>query len=90
MKATISKNYKFIQLNFPVDRTDIHGLKVFYKYETEKDMPIAETPFIKGKKRYSLRGLPKEARESIYAMEIKLRENWEKVELKNNNSGVEK
>ena len=76
MKATLSKNYKFIQLSEKPQRAETGGFKIYHKFETATELPISYTNLIAGKIRYYLNMLPKELRESIYKLEIRQGEEW--------------
>lgn len=86
MKATLSKNYRFIQLSEKPKKAEVDGFKIFHRHETKTTMPITSTNLIADKTRYYLHMLPKELRESIYRLEIKTGGLWESVPLKSNNS----
>jgi len=88
MKATISKNYKFIQLNFPPTTFEAGGLRILHTHETKYHYPRGTTDLLVGKKRYSLMTLPKKTRESIYAIEVRQDGYWWAVELKDNNVAI--
>jgi hypothetical protein len=85
MRATISKNYKFIQLSEKPFRTVTSGLRVYHRAETDTTEPVSSTNLIAGKTRYFLNGLPKEARESIYKVEAFLYGRWTPLHTINNN-----
>ena len=82
MKATISKNYKFIQLSEKVQRAETGGFKIYHKFENQTELPISYADLIVHKKRYYLKRLPKELRESIYKLEIRQGDEWIDVPLK--------
>lgn len=82
MRATLSKNFKFIQLSEKPMRAEVQGFKIYHKMEGEYHLPVTTTNLIVGKLRYYLHRLPKELRETIYKLEIKNGDEWQIVPIK--------